>query len=97
LIIDLARRFKHIVTVEENVLNGGFGSSVVKLLQESGITGVTVKNIGIADEFVEHGTQAILRSKYALDAAGIAGKITDLLSTTEITLPLKMDDKAKTG
>ena len=97
LFADLARRFKHIVTVEENVLNGGFGSSVTRILQGSGITGVTVTNIGIADEFVEHGTQAVLRSKYGLDAGGIAKKIMEIITLTEPGLPVNMDDRAKTA
>ena len=97
LITRLARSIKHIVTVEENVLTGGFGSSVTRLLQESGITDVTVKNLGIADEFVEHGTQAILRAKYGLDAKGIAGKIVELFPAPVKKLPVDQDGKAKTA
>jgi 1-deoxy-D-xylulose-5-phosphate synthase len=75
LIIDLASRIKHIVTVEENALSGGFGSSVADLLQKSGIIDAQIKSIGIPDEFVEQGAQAILRSKYGLDAKGIAQQV----------------------
>jgi 1-deoxy-D-xylulose-5-phosphate synthase len=96
LIIDLSGRIKRIVTVEENVLNGGFGSSIIKLLQESGRCDVTVKNIGIPDEFVEHGTQAILRSKYGLDANGIARQVLKLFPDSVSNVPLNVDDKAKT-
>ncbi len=78
LITDLASRIKHIVTVEENTLSGGFGSSVLKLLQEANINDVTVRTLGIPDEFVEQGTQAILRSKYNLDARGICQQVLDL-------------------
>ncbi|MFC2021599.1 1-deoxy-D-xylulose-5-phosphate synthase [Chloroflexota bacterium] len=78
LIMDLASRIKRLVTVEENALNGGFGSSVINLLQESGISDIQVKSIGLPDEFVEQGTQAILRSKYGLDAKGIAGQVLSL-------------------
>ena len=78
LITSLANRIKCIVTVEENVLSGGFSSSVANLLQESGITDVQVKSIGIPDEFVEQGTQALLRSKYCLDAKGIAEQVLSL-------------------
>lgn len=96
LILGLARRFKHMVTVEENVLAGGFGSSVNKLLQESGICSVNVKNIGIPDEFVEHGTQAVLRAKYNLDAKGIAGKILEVLPKPEKILPVDIENITKT-
>lgn len=97
LIINLAQRIKHIVTIEENVLTGGFGGSVSKLLQDSGITGVTVKSIGIADEFVEHGTQSVLRAKYGLDAKGITGKILEVLPAPEKILPVDLEGKTKAG
>jgi len=84
LIIDLAGRIKRIVTIEENVLSGGFGSRVLALLQESGLYDIRVKNIGIPDEFVEHGTQAILRSKYGLDAEGIIRQVLELFPDRSI-------------
>jgi 1-deoxy-D-xylulose-5-phosphate synthase len=80
LILDIASRINHLVTVEENVFIGGFGSSVLALLQKMGISDVRVKSIGIPDEFVEHGTQAILRAKYGLDAKGIAQEVMLLFS-----------------
>jgi 1-deoxy-D-xylulose-5-phosphate synthase len=78
LITGLASDIKRLVTVEENTVSGGFGSSVVSLLQESGISDIQVKSIGIPDEFVEQGSQAILRSKYGLDAKGIARQVIEL-------------------
>ncbi|MFC1988236.1 1-deoxy-D-xylulose-5-phosphate synthase [Chloroflexota bacterium] len=75
LISDLASRIKLIVTVEENALSGGFGSIVVSYLQEAGINDVQVTNIGLPDEFVEHGSQTILRAKYGLDADGIVKQV----------------------
>jgi len=66
------------VTVEENTLNGGFGSEVSKLLQESNLCDIQMKNIGIPDEFVEQGTQAILRARYNLDAEGIVKQVLTL-------------------
>jgi len=84
LIIDLSKNIKHMVTVEENALSGGFGNSVVSLLQESGVSDIRVKSIGIPDEFVEQGTQAVLRSKYGLDAKGIARQVLELFHNLEI-------------
>jgi len=72
LILDTANRFKRMVTVEENTLAGGFGSAVLQLLQGADIEDVRLKCLGLPDEFIEHGTQAQLRSKYELDAPGIA-------------------------
>lgn len=91
LIIDLAGQIKHMVTVEENTVSGGFGSSVTQFLQESNIYDVKIKNIGIPDEFVEQGTQAILRANYQLDAKGIAQQVLSLFpdhkldSSVEVT------------
>ncbi len=85
LIADIASYTKRLVTVEENALSGGFGSSIVQLLQQSGISDIQVKSIGIPDEFVEQGTQAILRSKYALDAKGIAKQVLALFPHCDST------------
>ncbi|HUT96584.1 MAG TPA: 1-deoxy-D-xylulose-5-phosphate synthase [Dehalococcoidales bacterium] len=79
LIIELAGRIKRLVTIEENTIKGGFGSGVAELLQQSGISGVQLKIIGIPDEFVEHGSQAILRAKYGLDTEGITKQVLELL------------------
>ena len=71
LLIETARSLKKIITVEENVLMGGFGSAVLELLEQNGIHDVQVKRLGIDDEFVAHATQAELRSLYGIDEAGI--------------------------
>jgi len=75
LILNMAKRVKRLVTVEENTLAGGFGSAVTQLLQSSGLDDVRVKCLGIPDVFVEHGAQQLLRSSYHLDAPGIAHQI----------------------
>jgi len=95
LIVDLANRIKRLVTVEENALSGGFGGSVVSLLRESGMNDIQVKSIGLPDEFVEQGTQTMLRSKYGLDAKGIAGQVLSLFPTLTLDSSLKVKDKAK--
>jgi len=91
LILDLANRIKHIVTVEENVLSGGFGSAVISVLQKGGMSDVHAKNIGLPDEFVEHGSQNVLRAKYGLDTRGIAAQVRSLLAIPDsgslITVP----------
>jgi 1-deoxy-D-xylulose-5-phosphate synthase len=71
LILSLAAKHGRVLTVEENVLAGGFGSAVLELLADQGLSGVTVKRLGIPDVFVEHGSQAILRKKYEMDTPGI--------------------------
>jgi 1-deoxy-D-xylulose-5-phosphate synthase len=94
LIIELSNNVKKIVTIEENVLSGGFGSGVAAFLQEVGRCDVTVKNIGIPDEFVEHGTQAVLRAKYHLDAQGIFRQTMKLFPESMVKPALQVKDKA---
>ena len=60
-----------VLTVEENVLAGGFGSAVLEMLEAKGLSGIEVKRLGIHDEFVEHASQAELRHRYGIDEDGI--------------------------
>ena len=55
LLLDAARSARRIVTVEENVLAGGFGSAVLEALAEAGMEDVQVHRIGMPDYFIEHG------------------------------------------
>ena len=71
LIVSLARGIPRIITIEENALQGGFGSAVLELLCDHGVTPLKVKRIGIPDQFIEHGAASLLREKYSLNAAGI--------------------------
>ncbi len=64
-----------LVTAEENVLQGGFGTSILELLEQCGVTGVRVLRLGYPDSFVEQGEQAELKAAYGLDATGIARSI----------------------
>ncbi|MDP2661609.1 MAG: 1-deoxy-D-xylulose-5-phosphate synthase [Dehalococcoidia bacterium] len=79
LIVDLARRTGAIITVEENVLAGGFGSAVVELLANERLNGIQVDCLGIPDVFVEHGSPRQLRAKYGLDASGIVERALQLI------------------
>ena len=71
LICDLAASIPRIITIEENTLDGGFGSAVIECLTDNCVTGYTLKRIGIKDLFVEHGAQSILRAKYGIDQTAI--------------------------
>lgn len=70
LIVSIASRIPKIVTVEESCLQGGFGSSILECLNDSGIA-VKVRRLGIPDRFVEQGQPDRLRAKYGLDDEGI--------------------------
>ncbi len=71
LLCEWAKRTGKVLTVEENVLQGGFGSAVLELFQERGLFSIQVKRLGIPDTFVEHGPQTLLREKYGIDEKGI--------------------------
>ncbi|MFZ2989965.1 1-deoxy-D-xylulose-5-phosphate synthase [Ideonella sp.] len=70
LVLDLARRHEGLVTLEDGCLPGGAGSAVLELLAEAGLQ-VPVLQLGLPDEFIEHGDFALLMSHCGLDAAGI--------------------------
>ena len=92
LINDVARRTKRVVTVEENVLCGGFGSAVIGLLASSHTSDLRVERIGLPDEFVEHGPQEVLRAKYGLDADGIAQRV--ISSFPELSTQMKVKNRS---
>jgi len=71
LLCDTVKSLKRIITVEENVLMGGFGSAVLELLEEKGIRDAIVKRLGVKDEFVEHASQSELRKIHGIDEEGI--------------------------
>ena len=60
-----------VAEIEENVRHGGFGSAVLETLSDEGVTRVQVERIGVADTFIEHGPQQLLRSLYGIDAPAI--------------------------
>jgi 1-deoxy-D-xylulose-5-phosphate synthase len=71
LLCDWGKKTGKVLTVEENVLQGGFGSAVLELFQERGLLSTQVKRLGLPDFFIEHGPQAVLREKYGIDENGI--------------------------
>jgi 1-deoxy-D-xylulose-5-phosphate synthase len=71
LLCETAGSIKRIITVEENVLMGGFGSAVLELFEEKGIHDVIIKRLGIKNRFAEQATQKELRRMYGIDEEGI--------------------------
>jgi 1-deoxy-D-xylulose-5-phosphate synthase len=78
LLVAEARRTGVVVTVEENVRQGGFGSAVLEMLGDEGIA-ARVLRIGLPDRFVEQGTQPQLHARYGLDAEGIAAGVRNFI------------------
>lgn len=77
-LLKVAASTRCIVTVEENALQGGFGSAVMELFEENGVK-CTVKRVGVPDVFIEHGGQEELRASLGLNAEGIESAARTLL------------------
>ncbi len=78
-ILKLANITKKILTVEENVLIGGFGSAVAEVLIENNNTNLKFKRLGLPDKFIEHGDLVNLRNKYGLTKDLIKKEILKLI------------------
>ena len=78
LVERLAADHDVIVTVEENVLAGGFGSGVLEHLADADLLGdVRMLRIGLPDRYVTHGKPALLRKEVGLTAEAIAERVAD--------------------
>ena len=69
---ELLTKVPRLLTVEDHVISGGFGSALVEFLADDGITGVEVKRLGVPDRFIPHGTQDELKKICGFDKDGIA-------------------------
>ena len=81
LLLSLEKDHQLIVTLEENVLNGGFGEHVTELYNCNG-SDVPVMNIALPDDYVEHGNVDILKRECGIDAETIEKKI--IAAVTEL-------------
>jgi 1-deoxy-D-xylulose-5-phosphate synthase len=77
-LVEQARAVGKVLVVEENIRQGGLGSALLELLNDSDMRNVRLRRIGLPDKFVEHGPLAFLREKYGLDKSGILEEARDL-------------------
>ncbi len=84
LICEWAAKTGGVVTVEDNVRKGGFGSAVLELLQRRGLDGVRVRVLGYPDRFLEHATQEILYRLGKIDAAAITKAALELAGGSSV-------------
>ena len=75
LLCEIASQVKIIVTLEENVLGGGFGSAIMEMLEQQEIGSCTVKRIGLPDIFIRHGAPDLLRKELGLTVDAVVEKI----------------------
>jgi 1-deoxy-D-xylulose-5-phosphate synthase len=78
LILRLARATGTLVTIEDGVEAGGFGSAVAELLHAHDLHDVKLRIIGVPDKFIEHGAPAILRELYGLSSGHIKDVVREL-------------------
>ena len=78
LVIQLAKKHRLIVTLEENALIGGAGAEVERVIHNAGLS-CRVLRIGLPDRFVDHGDPALLYAEVGLDAAGVRAQLTAAL------------------
>jgi 1-deoxy-D-xylulose-5-phosphate synthase len=86
-LLELACRTKTILTAEEHVLTGGFGSKVLEYLEARGITDVRVKRLALPNEFIEHGSRETQLARYGLSAEAIAESAAEFLNAAPGTEP----------
>ncbi len=78
----LARSVGRIITIEENVIAGGFGSAVSEMLDRLGLSTTAHLRLGVPDRFVAHGKRDVLLQRCGLDAAGIAASTRTFIQST---------------
>ncbi|HEU0167787.1 MAG TPA: 1-deoxy-D-xylulose-5-phosphate synthase, partial [Chloroflexota bacterium] len=75
-LLEAARRYRRLVTIEEHVVAGGFGSAVLELLSKHGsLAGTRVLTVGLSDAFIEHGGQGAMRREAGMDLGGVLQSI----------------------
>lgn len=79
LVLQLGREHTLLVTVEENVIQGGAGSAVAECLQRHGMTNALLQ-LGLPDSFLEQGETGKMLAACGLDAPGIAASIRQKMS-----------------
>ena len=79
MLLDVAKRVKLIVTLEENVLSGGFGEGVSEFLRKAEMP-VRVLSMGVPDKFIEHGSIAQQMEACGLDAISVARRVQEALN-----------------
>ncbi len=95
LLAGAARETGLVVTVEENALQGGFGSAVMELMEESGLSPKMLR-IGLPDRYIEHGGRDELYAAYGLDADGIARRIREFVMAGAAGVALPLSPRVRT-
>jgi 1-deoxy-D-xylulose-5-phosphate synthase len=86
LLLEIASSHEGLVTLEEGAVMGGAGSAVLEALQAAGVN-KPVLQLGLRDEFIEHGDPARLLALQGLDAAGIEASVHERFAALIVRTP----------
>lgn len=81
LIMAWAKKAGYVITVEENVLQGGFGSAVLEMFQEESFVPKSIVRLGLPDTFIPHGKQSLLRHMFGIDVEAIENAAHQMLDS----------------
>jgi len=83
ILLDVFSRHKKAMTLEDNVITGGFGSAILEFMNQNKIGGVDVLIHGLPDRFIEHGTPEELYEELKMDGKGIISIIKEFITSKE--------------
>jgi 1-deoxy-D-xylulose-5-phosphate synthase len=86
MILRLARGTRRLVTIEDHVVAGGFGSAVLELLERHDLLDIDVRLVGLPDKLVEHGAPTILKELYGISSSHLKDVVRTLVNAKEHTL-----------
>jgi len=78
LLHNIFKKFDKLITLEDGIIQGGFGTAIVEFMVENGYS-AKIKKLGIPDKFIEHGTQQELYHICGYDVEGICNSVKELL------------------
>ena len=93
MVMKYAAKTGRIVTIEENVQHGGYGSSVLQIISGSGINGVKTTVMALPDAFAEHGDRHLLLAKYGLTVDDMVLTASKLMGLRDIKTPVRKSFK----
>jgi 1-deoxy-D-xylulose-5-phosphate synthase len=77
---DVVGKFNRIITIEDGIIEGGFGSAVIEYYSSVG-KNIKVKRLGVSNRFVEHGSQAQLYRECGFDVEGICNAVREMMKS----------------
>lgn len=78
ILTQVFKKFKTVITVEDGVIQGGFGSAILEFIAQYNFT-TKIKTLGIPDKFIEHGTPEDLYKECGIDTEGIVTAVLQVL------------------